>query len=139
MHIEKVQRLQNFAARVTQLGVRKYDHISPTIKKLKWLKVEERHVYETCILTFKVTNDHVPPWLLKFPTVAESRDRQTRQSGNLSIPMCRTDIGKRSTQVNAPQEWNKLPIKIKEATSVNTFKVYLLKHLLEKQNNGNSK
>ena len=31
------QKLQNFAARVAVGGIKKYDHVSPSFKELKWL------------------------------------------------------------------------------------------------------
>ncbi len=39
-HMSKVQKLQNFAARVAFGGVRKYDHISPVFSKLQWLRIK---------------------------------------------------------------------------------------------------
>ncbi len=34
--ISKVQRLQNFSARVAAGGIKKFDHVSPAYKELKW-------------------------------------------------------------------------------------------------------
>ena len=35
--LQRVQRLQNFAAKVAVGGMRKFDHVSLAIKELKWL------------------------------------------------------------------------------------------------------
>ena len=40
--LERVQKLQNFAAKVAIGGASKYDHATPIIKKLEWLRIEEQ-------------------------------------------------------------------------------------------------
>lgn len=40
--MQKVQKLQNFAARVALGNISKLDNITPHIKKLKWLKVNSK-------------------------------------------------------------------------------------------------
>ncbi len=37
--INKIQKLQNFAARVAVGGLKKYDHVSPAFRELKWMKI----------------------------------------------------------------------------------------------------
>ncbi len=39
---QKVQIIQNFAARVSIGGMRKFDHVSPAFRELRRLKVKER-------------------------------------------------------------------------------------------------
>ncbi len=43
--LNNIQKLQNFAAKVAVGGARKYDHVSPIIKELRWLKIKEKHVF----------------------------------------------------------------------------------------------
>ena len=52
--LERVQRLQNFAAKVAIGGARKYDHVTPIFNKLEWLKIEEKVFYDISITVFKV-------------------------------------------------------------------------------------
>ncbi len=59
--INDVQKLKNFAARVAIGGIRKYDHITPALKELGWLKVNEKHLFDTCSLVSKVINRFYPP------------------------------------------------------------------------------
>ncbi len=40
--LSNVQKLQTFAAEVAVGGARKYDHVSPIIKELRWLKIKEK-------------------------------------------------------------------------------------------------
>ena len=58
--IERVQKLQNFAARVAYGGIRKYEHITPIIKELGWLKIENKIEYDICIFTYKICNNLLP-------------------------------------------------------------------------------
>ncbi len=38
--ISKVQKLQNFAARIAVDGIKKFDHVSPAYRGLMWLKIQ---------------------------------------------------------------------------------------------------
>ncbi len=58
--MSNVQKLQNFAAKVVVGGARKYDHVSIIIKELKWLKIKEKHVLDTCTTIFKTMHDSYP-------------------------------------------------------------------------------
>lgn len=44
--IARAQKLQNFAAKIALGGATKYDHVSPYIKELGWLKIKQRYYYE---------------------------------------------------------------------------------------------
>ena len=52
--LEKAQKLQNFAARVADGRTRKFDHVSPLIKELGWLKIKEKNLYDTYLTVFKI-------------------------------------------------------------------------------------
>ncbi len=58
--LNNVQKLQNFAAKVAVGGARKYDHVSPIIKELRWLKIKEKHVFDTCTNMFKTMYGSYP-------------------------------------------------------------------------------
>ena len=53
--IEKLQRLQNTAARLT-VCTKKTDHITPVLKKLHWLPVNDRITFKLLLLTYKSLN-----------------------------------------------------------------------------------
>ena len=48
----RLQSLINTAARLIT-GTRKYDHISPVLRDLHWLKIDERIDYKVLLLVFK--------------------------------------------------------------------------------------
>ena len=131
--IERVQKLQNFAARVAHGETRKYDHITPVMKELKWLKVENKIVYDICIFTYKICNNMLPDWLFSFPYVHNINYRTTRQSSDLYVTYRKTDIGGRAISIKGPKLWNTLPSAIQNQPTLITFKEKLKKYLLEVQ------
>ena len=122
VYIEKIKKIQNFAARMAVQGVRKFDHITPTLQRLKWMRIKEKYTYEICLFTFKVLNDKFQNWLYHFPTVGNYRETLTKQNGNLFINHFRTDLGSRSMLTRVPSYWNALPQNIKNIASFSVFK-----------------
>lgn len=53
---QKVQTLQNFASKVAIDGARKDDHVTPIIKELGWLKVDEKYTLDISTTVYKVLN-----------------------------------------------------------------------------------
>ena len=126
-HLNKVQKLQNFAARVALGTVSKYDHISPHLAQLEWLKLKMKYKYDICIFVFKILIGLLPNWLYDFEAV----DGITRQAGNLTVGRARTLSGSRELSVKGPQLWNSLPAALRDTASLLTFKTKLKKHLLD--------
>ena len=60
--IEKLQRVQNTAARVIS-GLRKYDHITTTRYELHWLPVDRRIEFKILLLTYKALNGLAPQYI----------------------------------------------------------------------------
>ncbi len=128
--LNNVQKLQNFAAKVAVGRARKYDHVSPIMKELKWLKIKEKYVFDTCTTMFKTMHGSYPEWLLSFSTVSEATGSITRQNNNLYVPKIKTDSGARSVAVRGPKLWNELPTCIKEAPNPQIFRRRLKNYLL---------
>nr|BDT62741.1 MAG: hypothetical protein [Metapenaeus ensis nimavirus] len=128
--INRVQKLQNFAAKVAFGGLRKYDHVSPAIKHLQWLTIDNKCTYDMCILVYKILNGICPNWLLHLPTVCEVRETRTRQSNNLFVKKCNTLAGSKMTTVQGPALWNMIPLNIRNTGSLSNFKKLLKAYLL---------
>ncbi len=62
--LSSVQKLQNFAARVAVGGVKKYDHISPALRELKWLRLKQKHLFDVGVTIFKALRGYYPDWFL---------------------------------------------------------------------------
>ena len=109
-NLNKLQRIQNSLARVIK-NTSKYQHITPTLKKLHWLPIKQRIDYTTCLLTYKTLTNQQPTYFynsLSFPSHSVS----TRSSDSLflSIPYVRSSLDKRAFSVIGPRLWNSLLI-----------------------------
>src|SRR5579863_9602408 len=51
--IARLQRVQNALARVVCPTVKRSKHITPTLRKLHWLPVQQRICYKITLFTFK--------------------------------------------------------------------------------------
>ena len=58
----KLQCIQNIACRIV-CNIKKYDTISPHLKKLHWLKIQERIMYKVATIMFKCPKGTAPPYL----------------------------------------------------------------------------
>ena len=131
--IKRMQKLQNFAAKIVEGNSRKYDHATPIINNLQWLKVKQKFIFEVCTFIYKILNDHLPRGLLALATVGDVGLVQTRQQHNLVIPRTSTVTGERNLAVKGPKLWNDLPLTIKNAPSLYTFKRNLREYILSSQ------
>ena len=131
--IQRVQKLQNFAAKVADGSARKFDHVTPIIKELKWLKIENQYHCNICCLVFKVLSDKLPEWFLTLPTVGEMNEGRTRQANDHFIPRTMLNVGSRAFNVRGPRLWNRLPISVKNSNSLTAFKTKLKHFLLGSQ------
>ena len=50
--INRVQKAQNFVAKVAVGGVTKYDHVTPCIQELVWLKIKQKYMFDLGITVF---------------------------------------------------------------------------------------
>jgi len=68
--IHRLQLVQNCAACLVLCG-RKYEHITPLLKELHWLPVEQRIVFKIPLLTFKALHNLSPSYIrdLLQPTI----------------------------------------------------------------------
>ena len=62
VHLLKLQRLQNAAARLIS-NVPRYSHITPVLSSLHWLPVKFRTDFKILPLTFKAIYGHAPGYL----------------------------------------------------------------------------
>ena len=110
----------------------KYQHITPTLKKLHWFPVKQRIDYKICLLTYKTLTNQQPTYLynsLSFPSHSVS----TRSSDSLvlSIPYVRSSLGKRAFSVIGPRLWNSLPPHTRNSSSLPIFRSRLKTHLFK--------
>ncbi len=96
--ISSVQKLQNFAARVAVGGVKKYDHISPAFRELKWLRLKQKHLFDVGVTIFKVLQGFYPDWFLSLSSRQAFTSSITRQRHSLYVPRTNTHSGARKIE-----------------------------------------
>ena len=78
--LNKIQAVQNFACRIV-FGAKKYDHVTPLLKELKWLPIRKQLYLRKAVLVFKCMNGMAPGYLAdKFVKRFSISGRQTRSS-----------------------------------------------------------
>ena len=109
--INKLQSVLNAAARVIAC-LRKFDHVTNTLKELHWLPVEQRIIFKINLVCFKVLNNLAPSYLTELLRVYEPvrRLRSSSDKWQFAIePYNLKTYGLRAFSIIAPRLWNDLP------------------------------
>ena len=130
-HIDKLQKVQNSAARLI-FKLKRIEHIKPFLKELHWLPISLRIQYKVALFCYKSLYDS------KFPDYISNLLHIYKPSRNLRsandnkifiVPKFEKSFGKRSFTHAAPLFWNALPFEIRHAQSEAIFKKSLKTHL----------
>ena len=121
--IEKIQKLQNFAAKVV-LSKSIYDHVTPCLIELHWLPVSYRVDYKIAVLTFKCLHGLAPSYLSNL--IEEYRPVRNLRSSSLKLLKPKVTkfkrLGHKSFSFSAPSVWNSLPFSLRNESSLEVFK-----------------
>lgn len=129
-NLDKLQAVQNFACRILS-GAKKFDHITPLLKDLRWLPIRQQLYFRFAVLVFKCMTSCAPEYLTsKLVGRSAVSTRNTRNSQLLNIPLFRTASGQRTFQYRATSLWNELQPALKLSPSVTEFKCLLRQKLL---------
>ena len=118
----KLQAVQNRAARLITL-TKKRQHITPVLKSLHWLPVVTRVDFKVLLLIYMSLNRLAPQYVTDLLSEYQP-PRMLRSSALalLTVPKSRISFGARAFSVYGPRLWNTLPLHIKQARTVNSFK-----------------
>ena len=112
---DRLQRLQTQCARIlTKSPRREREHITPVLKSLHWLKIQDRITYKILMLTYKSYYNIAPTYLCELISRRESsvNMRLGADHHQLIMPPISKDSSsnflERSLIYAAPCEWNKL-------------------------------
>jgi hypothetical protein len=123
----------NTAARILT-RTRKCDHITPVLASLHWLPVKARADFKVLLLTYKALHGLAPTYLsdLVLPYIP-TRTLWSQDTGLLIVPIhFKQTAGVRAFSYRDPFLWNGLPIHVRDAVSVSTFKSLLKTHLFSR-------
>ena len=136
-NIVKLQLVQNSLARLVT-GTRKFDHITPVLKKLHWLPISSRITYKIATLTHKTLATSQPAYLFSsIHRSVPSRNTRSAQHIRLSKPDIRnfrSEFSRRGFSNCAPTIWNSLPVDITDSFNSRGYFVTRLKtHLYRRR------
>ena len=103
----------NFTSHIARAVTKtpKFHHITPILKSLHWLNINERIQYKVLSLTYKTLNSSRPAYLHSLVTVNHSRSTRSSSLVTLNRPSnpSHLQLTKRSFYHEAPAMWNRLP------------------------------
>ena len=102
------------------------DHITPLLRELHWLPIQDRIQYKLCLLMFGVQSGDDPDYLRELVvaccSVQSRRSLRSASGAQFIVPRTRLKFGDRSFAVAGPVAWNSLPLAVRTLTSRPTFK-----------------
>jgi uncharacterized protein involved in tolerance to divalent cations len=118
--INRLQLILNSAARaVTKTP--KFNHITPQLKSLHWLKIPQRIQYKTLSLTYKALQYNQPSSISNLLSLKQT-SYSTRSSACVTLQRpsnpSHNQITNRSFYYEAPALWNELPKSLRSYSSV---------------------
>ena len=132
MELHKLQMIQNSAARLVT-GTHRRDHITPVLFKLHWLPVRYRIKFKLLVLVYQAVHHLGPAYLTSLVTpYAPTCSLRSAAHRYLTIPRYNLErYGRRAFSVAGPSLWNNLPVTIREAGTLTTFKYTLKTHIFQ--------
>jgi hypothetical protein len=115
----------------------KYDHVTPLLRQLHWLKAPERIHFKLAVLVYKCLQGAAPSYLvdeLRRPSDVDAR-RRLRSATSSSLIVRRTrlsTIGDRAFPVAAARVWNGLPQHVTSSSSLPVFRSRLKTYLFRR-------
>ena len=111
--LHRPQSVLNAAVRLV-FSARRFDHTTPLLCELHWLKVPERVRFRLCVLTYRCLSGTAPHYLAKTTRPVSSHGTRqhlrSAETSNLLVPSTRrSTLSDQSFPVAAARAWNALP------------------------------
>jgi hypothetical protein len=131
-HIDKLQRVQNMAARIVTRT--KELHITPVLYRLHWLPVNDRINFKIAMFVYKAIHGLAPSYLrdlIEWKSDAyPSRGEPLMLKQHLSHMV---NYGDRAFSVYAPCIWNALPFEVRSSECIDIFRRRLKTHFFQER------
>ncbi|KAI8506492.1 hypothetical protein Bbelb_159190 [Branchiostoma belcheri] len=130
--LQKIQRMQNRAGKL----ILKAPYRTPSIEvltRLGWKDIKATHKHYEIMLVYKAINNKLPHYMRQmFAYCSEQSTRSTRQStsNKLVVPKPHLESFRRSLAYRGPTAWNSLPVDIRTAPTLASFKRLLKRDCL---------
>ena len=107
-------------------GVRKYDHITPVLKKLHWLKTDEKNEFKISLRMYKCLSNEGSAYSTRdlVPVSSLSKKQRLRWAKSKDVVPNEKNLnssGLRRFSVSGPKFWNNLLNSVKSSGSKKTF------------------
>ena len=124
--LDKLQSVMNAAARLI-CSARKYDHVTPLLRELHWLRVPERITFRLAVYAYRCQHGLAPSYLaddIRRVADVESRRRlRSASTAQLLVPPTEhSTIGDRAFPVAAAHAWNSLTSHVTSSLSLPVFR-----------------
>jgi len=124
--LHRLQSVLNAAVRLV-FSARRFDHTTPLLCELHWLKVPERVRFRLCVLNYRCLNSTAPQYHAEtIRPVSSSGARQhlrSAETSTIQVPSIRrSTLSDLSFQVAAAWDWNALPQHVRNAPSLSVFR-----------------
>ena len=132
-NLSKIQRLQNFTARII---MHNFDFVNcrglDIVKSLKWMNIKQRCRYFTTLLMFKCIHGLCPNYLSDNVTMQFDVSGLTTRSHPMTVyvPRPNCDFSKRTFAFCGAICWNALPDNFKDISNLHAFKSALKPYIL---------
>lgn len=121
-----LQKLQNRGMRIL-LRCNRYTPITSMLKTLNWITVEARLYFLAMIFIFKLTKNMLPGYFSSFIIYnSEIHSHNTRNLNNFHISKTRLKKSMQSLFFKGLNDFNNLPMEVRNCQSLHTFKKQLL-------------
>ena len=118
----KLQRVLNRLARVVTKSP-PFTHCVPLLRSFHCLPVKYRVHFKICLLPYKALHEEQPVYLRSLiAAFLPSRSLRSNREITLSIPRIKANTATRAFSSCVPSLWNNLPLSVRSATSVATFR-----------------
>ena len=123
--INKLQRVQNCAARLISKKRIPAGKMDDKLMEFHWLKVKHRIIYKQMLIVHNCLHLNAPVEIMSMFRYAESI-----RTMNLQEKKCRSKYGERAISHSGPKLWNLLPKNIREEHDTDKFKKSLKSFLI---------
>ena len=125
----RVQRFQNCLARVVTKAQR-FCHSVPILKHLHWLPVKFCIHFKICAITFWTPKDNQPAYLANLLVRPKCWKYLRFTNSNIfAVPRIKMKTGSRAFSISNPALRNVLPVSVRDAETILTFRKLLKSHL----------
>lgn len=131
--LRRLQIVQNQAARLLT-RTKRDEHITPILFRLHWLPIQQRVVFKILVVTYKCLYiSGMPDYLCEMLQFYQPNRtlRSSNDTYKLVVPRTRKTVSDQAFANCAPLLWNSLPLQLRTASSLNSFKSGLKTHLFK--------